>query len=498
MARPDPEERSEAASATAPEQAIVEARRVGKRFDIYLDDRGRFFEFFGRRRHHREHWALRDVSFTIRRGEPFGVIGANGAGKSTLLKLIAGISEPTEGLLEVRSPVTTLLDLGLGFHGTFTGRENVYLNCTLMGMRREEVDALLPEMIAFAELGDFIDLPVRTYSAGMKLRLGFAVAAHMDADVFLVDEVLTVGDEYFQRKCVRKIERLLDRGSTIILVSHDLHAIRSLCHTVLWLDRGEVRALGPAREVVDRYVDLQREREGLTVRQGRKHLRAIPGGEAPARQVRAAWRATVDDPQLKRAITESCYLPDAEGLWAEPASAVPYERYDGESPVVIGSGEVQVMNVQILDGQGHPRQRFQTGEAMVVAVTFRTTEPVERPIMGVAIHRNDGVYVYGPNTRFDGVLDGIYHGIYTYFIHYPRLPLLSGSYRVSIAVFDKAHMHPHVWYNQLFDFEVAQTKEDHGITAMEHGWGLIAHIEGPEATASRDPEGGGACDEPAL
>jgi len=466
---------------------------VSKRFDIYLDDRGRFFEFFGRRKHHREHWALKDVSFTIKRGEPFGVIGSNGAGKSTLLKLIAGISEPTTGTLDVRSPVTTLLDLGLGFHGTFTGRENVYLNCTLMGMRRDAVDALLPEMIAFAELGDFIDLPVRTYSAGMKLRLGFAVAAHMDADVFLVDEVLTVGDEYFQRKCVRKIEQLLDRGSTIILVSHDLHAIRSLCETVLWLDRGEVRALGPAREVVDRYVNLQREREGLSIRQGRQHLQAIAGDGEPKPATRVAgWTATVDDPHLKRAITESCYLPDAESMWAESANTVPYERYDGENPVVIGSGEVQVLSVQILDGQGRPRQRFQTGEAMVVAVSFRTTEPVERPIMGVALHRNDGTYVYGPNTRFDGVLDGTYHGIYTYFIHYPRLPLLAGEFRVSVAVFDKQHLHPHVWYNQLFEFEVAQTKEDHGIVAMDHAWGLITHVEDTAATAGNVGEDDGS------
>ncbi len=495
MSSPDPTP-GDASPEAAQREAIVVARDLGKRFAIYKDDRGRFFEFFGRRRHHKEHWALRDVNFEIRRGEPFGVIGSNGAGKSTLLKMIAGISEPSVGSLDVGGMVTTLLDLGLGFHDTFSGRENIYLNCTLMGMRREEVDVIIPDIVGFAELGEFIDLPVRTYSAGMKLRLGFSVAAHMNAEIFLVDEVLTVGDEYFQRKCVRKIEQLLDTGSTIILVSHDLHAIRSLCQTVLWLDRGEVRALGPAREVVDRYINLQRAREGEEVRQGRQHLYAVTSGDLagpteeitaetaaelveaaqPAPTRRERWSATVDDPHLRRAITEACFLPDAAQLWKEEARAVPYERYDGENPVVIGSGEVQVLNVQILDGQGHPRRRFQTGEAMAVAVTFRTTEPVARPIMGVAIHRNDGVYIYGPNTRFDGVLDGTYHGIYTYFIHYPRLPLLSGEYRVSVAVFDQNHLHPHVWYNQMYEFEVVQQVEDHGLAEIAHSWGLITHI----------------------
>ena len=217
---------------------VIEAEGLSKRFEIYLNDRSRFFEFFGRRRHHEEHWALRDLSFKVRRGRSFGVIGANGAGKSTLLKLIAGISEPTRGRLEVKAPLSTLLDLGLGFHSNFTGRENIFLNCTLLGMDRDEIEARLPAIIGFAELGEFLDYPVRTYSSGMALRLGFAIAAHMDSEIFLVDEVLAVGDQYFQRKCVRKIEEFLELGRTIVLVSHDLHAIRSLCDDALWLDQG--------------------------------------------------------------------------------------------------------------------------------------------------------------------------------------------------------------------------------------------------------------------
>jgi lipopolysaccharide transport system ATP-binding protein len=455
---------------------VVAARGVGKRFDIYLNDRNRIYEFFGNRSHHTPHWALKDVDFQVRRGHSFGVIGPNGAGKSTLLKIIGGITRPSEGQLEVRASLSTLLDLGLGFHQQFTGRENIRLNCSLLGMRDDDIDARIPNIIAFAELGDFIDLPVRTYSAGMNLRLGFAIAAHTDADVFLVDEVLAVGDQYFQRRCVGKIEELLAAGRTIILVSHDLHAVRSLCDEAMWLDGGRVRAIGPAREVVDRYMDIERERAA-----GPKARRVAPFPAKPPPELPAtpepSYQATVDDPRLKAAITEACAVPDAAAQWAEQVETEAYDVVDGDTAIVQGTGEVRVQSVRILDGAGRPRTRFRTGEDLIVAVTFRTTEPVEDPIFGAAIFRADGVYVHGPNTRYDGVLAGTYHGIYTYFIRWPKLPLLSGRYRLSIAVFDKSHLKPHVWHNQLHDLEVVADEEDHGIVLLEHGWGLITHIE---------------------
>ena len=201
---------------------VVSARGVSKRFSIYKNDRGRMFEFFGRRTHHREHWALKNVDFQVERGRSFGIIGPNGAGKSTLLKLIGGITRPTEGEIRVRAQLSTLLDLGLGFHQNFSGRENIRLNCALLGMSPAQIEERIPAIINFAELGEFIDYPVRTYSAGMNLRLGFSIAAHTDADVFLIDEVLAVGDQYFQRRCIDKIEEFLAAGKTIILVSHDL------------------------------------------------------------------------------------------------------------------------------------------------------------------------------------------------------------------------------------------------------------------------------------
>lgn len=463
-------------------QVVVRARGLGKRFDIYLNDRSRVYEFFGSRSHHTEHWALRGVDFEVARGRSFGVIGSNGAGKSTLLKLIGGISRPTEGSLEVMAPLSTLLDLGLGFHQDFTGRENIRLNCRLLGMSERAVEERIPLIIAFAELGQFIDLPVRTYSAGMHLRLGFAIVAHTDSDIFLIDEVLAVGDQYFQRRCINKIEEFLDAGRTIILVSHDLHAVRNLCDDVLWLEGGQVRMFGPAREVVDRYLDIERERAT-----GGRRLIATPfmGGErraesSPPPLRPAEYQATIDDPKLRQALMEACAIPDPTALWAQPVPLEPPDVNEGDLPVIQGTGEVRILAVNILDGHGRPRERFRTGEDLVVAVTFRTTEPVPRPIFGVAIFRSDGVYVHGPNTRYDGVLDGDYHGIYTFFICWRAIPLLSGRFRLSVAIFDQHHLKPHAWHNQLYDVELSSGMEDHGIVRLDHAWGMITHHEAPE------------------
>jgi len=187
------------------------------------------------------------------------------------------------------------------------------------------------------------------------------------------------------------------------------------------------------------------------------------------------FEANFDDPALRRVLSDACAVPDARRIWGETSTTRPYDTYDGDRPVVIGSGEVRILDVKVLDGLGRPRQRFRNGDTLVVAVTFRTTEPVESPIFGVALFRDDGVYVFGPNTRYDGVLEGTYNGIYTYFIVYPELPLLAGNYRISIAVFDKSHLKPHVWHNQLYEIEILQDVEDHGLVRLKHGWGLITH-----------------------
>ncbi len=512
------------------------ARGVGKKFGIYVNDRDRVFELFSRKPRHQDFWALRDVSFQVPRGSAFGIIGSNGAGKSTLLRLIAGVSQPSEGRLEVNASISSLLDLGLGFHTDFSGRENIYLNCTVLGMSRKEIDELVPSIVAFAELESFIDYPVKTYSAGMGLRLGFAIAAHLTHQIFLIDEVLTVGDQYFQRKCVRKIEEFIDQGRTIVLVSHDLHSVRSLCDQVLWLREGRVVALGPAAEVVDAYVDAIRAREAqVPVPQGgvgRVPPRpppaeafpapadSAPSGEGAGRAAEAggeegeasdsaesgettppapstpsavfgsleppppgsgdpSYLATTDDPGLKQRLVSAMRLDDLSLYWGEPDQVEPFMEYHGDMPLITGSGEVKIYEVKILGADGTPATEFVTGDPVTVAVLAKVIEPVEDPIFGVAIHRNDDVYVYGPNTGFDGCMKGTYHGLYTFFLHYPSLPLLAGTYQLSVAVFDKHHLKPYVWHNRLYPITFKADREDHGLVVIPHHWGVVTHVSGP-------------------
>ena len=250
-----------------PGEPLIELRHVARRFIKRLE-RGRtlqelFIRLFGKRGHTHsdEFWPLRDVSLTVGEGDCIGVIGPNGSGKSTLLKLITGILPPTSGDLVVRGRVSSLLELGAGFNGDLTGRENIYLNGSIYGLDRAAMDARLDDIIAYAGLGDFIDTPVKHYSSGMFVRLGFAVAIHTDPDLLLVDEVLAVGDAVFQHRCMDSIYSLRRQGKTLLLVSHDLQTIQSLCNRAIWIEDGLIAAEGAPGDVIMAYLHQMAELE---------------------------------------------------------------------------------------------------------------------------------------------------------------------------------------------------------------------------------------------
>jgi len=233
----------------------VAITNLWKKFRVYHDRACSLKErlIFWHRSRAEEFWALKNVNLTIPCGATVGLIGRNGSGKSTLLKLISRILYPTRGEIKVNGRVSTLLELGAGFHPDFTGRENIFLNASILGLSRREIKERLDEIIAFAELGDFIDNPVRTYSSGMYMRLGFAVAVHVNPEILLVDEVLAVGDTPYQEKCLNRIRELQRRGVTIVFVTHDPKQVEELCDLAVWLDRGEVRFVGPAKEAIRAY-----------------------------------------------------------------------------------------------------------------------------------------------------------------------------------------------------------------------------------------------------
>src|SRR5262245_36471599 len=251
---------------------VIEFTNVSKRFIIHRERndtiQGRFAGILRQRSRGEEFWALRDVSFSVARGESLGLVGHNGAGKSTALKLMTRILEPTSGSVRMNGRVAALLELGSGFHPDLSGRENVFLNGSLLGFSRREMQARLPEIVDFAEIGDFIDLEVKHYSSGMYTRLAFAVATAVDPDILITDEVLAVGDESFQRKCMDRIYRFRQMGKTIIFVSHALATVRTLCDHAVWLDHGQARCVGAAGEVIDAYLaDVnRREQEQMQAR----------------------------------------------------------------------------------------------------------------------------------------------------------------------------------------------------------------------------------------
>jgi len=419
--------------------------KVSKRFIIH-HERPRSFQeltvgFFKRNNASREElWALRDVSFAVERGQTLGIIGPNGSGKSTMLKLITRILEPTSGKITANGKVSALIELGAGFHPDLTGRDNVFLNGSILGMGRREMKQKFEEIVEFTELGRFIDMPLKHYSSGMQMRLGFAIATSVHPDILLIDEVLAVGDEAFQRKCLRRIGDFRRRGKTIVFVSHGLDVVRELCSEVIWLDGGVVRARGGADEVIAQYLRDIGEEASLE--------QAIQSEEAEQ-------MAAVEE-EVGQAVEEP------------PAEAAP------QPPRRWGSREVEITRVEFLDGRGNPCDTFRTGERMLARIHYRARQRIERPVFGVAIHHSDGVHVNGPNTKAsDYEIDYIEgEGSIDYVVE--SLPLLEGEYQFSAAVYDYSCTHPYDHHERMYSFEVRQgrVKDAYGVFYIPCEWRL--------------------------
>lgn len=352
--------------------------------------------------------ALRDVSFAVEEGEAFGVIGANGSGKSTLLKLLAGTAQPTSGALEVKGRVAALLEIGAGFHPDFTGRENAYLNASLLGLSRKDVAGRMPDIERFADLGRFFDAPVKTYSSGMYTRLGFSVAVHLDPDVLLVDEVLAVGDEYFQHKCFAKISEFRAAKRTILLVSHDLGAVSRLCDRALWLRSGEIAAAGTVRDVINAY--------HLEVGEREQRERAARG------EIGARW----------------------------------------------GSKEVEIARARVLDAEGGERGVLESGLPATIEISYTNPGRVEDAIFGVYVYREDGLGVYGTNTLIDGALVPVRaSGVARFRID--ALDLLPGGYDVDIGIIDPQDRY-YDYHEKGLSFRVIGGSREVGIARLRHRW----------------------------
>jgi ABC-2 type transport system ATP-binding protein len=389
--------------------AAIHIDSLWKRYRLYHEYhqtlKGTIVRGRGRRAKYEEFWALKDVSFDVAHGETFAIIGENGSGKSTLLKCLARILAPDRGQLVARGRVSALLELGTGFHPELTGRENVYLNASLLGLTKKEVKERFGAIVDFSGIERFLDTPVKYYSSGMYIRLGFSIAIHVQPDILLIDEILAVGDADFQRKCFERIDELRERGATIVIVTHALGSIKNLCDRAALLDHGELTRLGPAAEVIDNYL-------------GDVIAQRVPDGEHGQR-----W----------------------------------------------GSGEAKITAVEILDAAGQPAKRIRTGDPVVFRAHWRAEETVERPVFGFSIQHLDGVDITGPNTRESGnVPDKIRGSGYTD-LHVDRLLLLPGTYDLTAAVFNYSLAHVYDLRHRTFRFDVERGNPDEGFGMVSLG-----------------------------
>jgi ABC-type polysaccharide/polyol phosphate transport system ATPase subunit len=400
--------------------------------------------------------ALKNISFEVHRGEAFGIIGRNGSGKSTLLKLISGILKPTDGRVKVNGRIAALIELGAGFHPEITGRENIYINGIMLGLSRREIDQRFDRIVEFSGISSFLDQPVKTYSSGMYVRLGFAVAVHVDPEILLIDEVLAVGDEEFSARCIAKIQEMKYRGVTLVFVTHQLDQVRSLCDRAMWIDKGQLEAIGDPARVVDAYLQ---EVSGT-----------VAGPAAPP--VTDAEPATPAEEPERKSETEE-------------------ERW--------GSGELLLRRVALTDHQGRELVALGAGTPVVIDIDVDVRVPQDDFVFGIGIFHADGTCVYGTNTEIEGfVPDRIENAARVRFI-VPSLDLVAGTYRIDAAV--------HTKNGRAFDYRrnvirivVGSRVHDTGVYRPRHEWkfdgvtfrsfdGVRANVPAPiaEAIAGVEP-----------
>ena len=393
--------------------------------------------------------ALNDVSFDVAAGRTFGIVGRNGSGKSTMLKLIAGIGKPSTGTVVVNGRVSALIELGAGFHPEISGRENVYINGMMLGLSKREVAARFDEIVEFAELQDFIDAPVKAYSSGMYMRLGFAVAIHVDPDVLLVDEVLAVGDEAFTHRCLDKFAEFRRRGRTVLLVTHSLDLVSRFCDEALWLDAGVMREQGDPRRVIDAYLLDVAESEDAALRRTASGT-AASGVEAAAERVANASSADEIDPS-------SSVRPDAppdmfradEGRW--------------------GSREVEIVGVELFGSNGRGAHVFQSGDPLEVRMHVKANQPVADVVFGVGIFNAEGVCCYGTNTQIDGATRGALSGSGEVRFAIDRLDLIDGTYKLDVAA-HRENGAPYDYHRLLYTIRVSSRAKEVGIFRPPHRW----------------------------
>jgi lipopolysaccharide transport system ATP-binding protein len=431
-------------------ELAVRAEGIAKSFRLYAKPRDRLKQLFAgsRRKFYQEFWALDDVGFEVARGETVGIIGRNGSGKSTLLQIVCGTLRPTSGHVETHGRIAAMLELGAGFSPEFSGRENIFLNGYIVGLTQQEIEARYDAICAFADIGDFIEQPIKTYSTGMAVRLAFAVMAHVDADVLVIDEALAVGDARFVQKCMRFLREFKERG-TLLFVSHDTTAVANLCDRVVWLDAGRVKAIGPAKHVCDLYLENLFE--------------SVQGASRAA----TSAHVVVDSPTLAAP-------PRDQRL--DILQASPY-RNDVEifefhrDAASFGKRGARIVDVRFEHPHGERLAWAVGGETVVVAIDIEASEPLASPIVGFLVRDRLGQNVFGDNTFLTTqsaplALAAGETASARFEFDLPLLP--PGDYSIAVAVADgrqQDHIQ-HEWIHDALTFRVETSSVRHSLVGL--------------------------------
>jgi ABC-type polysaccharide/polyol phosphate transport system ATPase subunit len=421
----------------ANQRIAVEVEGLYKAYRRYRMPLDRIIEAgsLGRLRRHDQFWSLKNINFSLQRGSSMGLVGANGAGKSTLMKVLSGITAPTQGRYRLAGKVASLLELGAGFHLDFSGRGNIFMNGIMMGFTRKEMQAKVGEIIDFAELGEYIDQPVRTYSSGMGLRLGFAIAVAVDPEILIIDEVFAVGDMYFQKKCVDKIYDFKRRGKTILFCSHSLYDVRQLCDQAIWLRKGEQAAFGDSVFVTNEYTAFQRDHIG--------ERGDVVGNSLPTVQTAIHSESTADTSRLPRILDARLYR------------------------------------------QGTEEEVYQitTGDSLELRVWWQNPDPAEHKLnLGVLFMRQDMTTCGGMGTHLDGLaLEGS-GGCAV--LELPNIQLLSGQLLVPVILLDGGGIHKYQEYLLPENLVIRTATKQVGMVLMEHRWRLGEQLPRPQPQAA--------------
>lgn len=424
------------------EEYAIEVDHISKSFKIFYD-KGHTIKdqvVSSKRRKYEKREVLKDISFKLKRGEAVGLIGHNGCGKSTTLKLLTRIMYPDSGTITMRGRVSSLIELGAGFHPDMSGRENIYINASIFGLNKKEIDRRLDDIIAFSELEEFIDNPVRTYSSGMYMRLAFAVAINVDADILLIDEILAVGDVAFQAKCFNRLREIKKAGTTIVIVSHSLSQIEQICDRSIWIHEGVIREEGAPRIVDPKYMAYMSQKEE---RKKKKAEEKVQEAKQETEEVKKEQEAE------SQAETEKEEASKDAKRW--------------------GSREAYMEKVTVLDMNGKECQTYQNDQPFQIRIDYKAEKKLDDVVFGIAIYRSDQVYIYGTNTLIDYSSSNTLEGEGHIDLRIERMPVNAGDYTIDLA-FHRPDGFNYDFWREACSVKIQNVKNEVGVISLPHKW----------------------------